>query len=158
MKKQIKITNQIPLAPHEVEALKQDLDGLKKQVDPDTLGETDYSPANAQDALQDQNAIRHKIRMLEKQLDEGTKKVVDQSERARLEKRRKWLEDQFVDHLESHAELNIVSRNDPDFEGAVKKALKRKEVEHFIREWRNIGYRLEPDDPFYNDLGQLRKR
>lgn len=158
MKKQIKINNQTPLAPHEAEALKQDLEGLKKQVDPDAPSETDYAPANAQDALQDQNAIRGKIRMLEKQLEVGTQRVTDPAERAKLERRRKWLEDQFRDHLETHSELNITSRNDPDFDRAVQKALRRKEVDHYIREWKNIGYRLEPDDQFYNDLGRLRKR
>lgn len=159
MKKQIRVSRTEPLAPHEAEAIKRDLESLKEQVNPESgSSETDYSPANAHDAFQDHNTIVRKIRDLERQLDEGTKKVTDGPERRRLEARRKWLEEKFIDHLETHKELGIVSRNDPDFENAVQKALKRREVEHYIREWKSIGNRLEPDDPFYNDLGRLRKR
>lgn len=159
MKKQIKISNTKPLAPHEAEAIKKDVDALKSQVNPEaSSSETDYSPANVQDTFQDHNTIVRKIKDLERQLSEGTRRVTEPAERRRLEARRKWLEEKFKDYLESHGELGIVSRNDPDFENAVQKALRRREVEHYIQEWKAIGYRLEPDDQFYNDLGRLRKR
>lgn len=159
MKRQIKITNTNPLAPHEAEAIRKDVESLKEQLNPEaSSSETDYSPANATDAFQDHNSIVRKIRDLEKQLEAGTSRVDDTLERRRLEARRKWLEDKFKDYLETHEELGIVSRNHPDFESAVQKALKRREVEKYITEWRHIGNRLEPDDPFYNDLGRLRKR
>jgi len=53
--------------------------------------------------------------------------------------------------------MNVVSRTDPNWRSAYQKALKRHEVDHYIRQWRELGLMLEPDDPTINDLDKLRK-
>lgn len=141
------------------EHIKNDLDSLKDMAGAGELREkTDYSPTSQIDDLViDKESIKHKIKILERQLDaHANQRVKDPAKRRQLESRREELERKFKDVLETYRDLGVVRRDSPDWGPALKKALERHKYDHLIREWKRIGLMLEPGDPMINNMDRLR--
>lgn len=142
----------------EAGVIARDLEQLKEMGGAGEMSESGYTPtAQIDDICIDKDAIRRKIRVLENQLESHkSQKIADPVKRRELEARRKWLESQFKDCIESYRDLGVIRRDDPNWAPAYKKAIERPKYEHFISEWKRIGLMLEPEDPSINNLDQFR--
>lgn len=151
------------LTPEQVERLKGDIKEKKELLEATKeFGVMEYKTADIDEISIDKDKIRQQIKILEKQLEEySPKKITNEVERDKIAKRRKQLEEEIVQYLETRNELGIVSRDHPDWIQAVRKATARlnneRGIEDKIREWKRLGYLLDPDDPYISDLDSIRR-
>lgn len=153
-------TPRLEISAQEADAIKRDKATLEQMAGAGEMQETGYSATSQIDDIAvDKDSIRRKIATLERQLEaHRSQKVTDSTQRNKILERRRYLEEKFKPYLESYRDLGVVRRDDPDWQQAYEKALKRPEVNHLINEWRRLGLMLDPEDPFINDLNKLRSR
>lgn len=151
------------LTPEQQRQLKAEIEAKKELLEANQeFGVGEYKTAEIEGVSIDKNKIREQIKQLEKQLEEySPQRITDPVQRDKIMRRRKELEKDIIPYLETRKELGIISRDDPDWMTAYKKAEARLRnengIEDKIREWKKLGQMLEPDDPFISDLDTIRK-
>ena len=151
--------NKVILSQQEVETIKSNISSLEDMARAEKeVREDKFTAAELESITINKDKIKKEIAKLKTQLENyAPKRESDPVKRDKIKKMREELERRFTPYLETFTELNVVRRTDPNWMPAYQKALRRHEVEHLIRKWRELGLMLEPDDPTINDLDRLRK-
>ena len=146
------------LEPHEREGLEKHKANLDKML----RAGKEFNESGVSEVLPSEVSIsKEKIlaekRHIEQVLAQGTpERASNDAERNRILARRKELEAKFVPFLETWQDINVVRRDSPEYRAAFEKAQKRHLIEPYIAEWKELGKRLDPEDPSINSLDKLR--
>lgn len=146
------------LAPNEVEGIKREIDQKNSMLQATAeFGDTGFSPALPAEVSVDKDKIKSSVAHLERVLrDEGPRRI-SSSERDRLVRRNKELEELFRDNLETWQDLGAIRMETPEYKAAFKKAGQRPKYERYIQEWKENCKLIEPEDPEYSSLDRIRK-
>lgn len=149
------------LSPHEIESIEQAL-GAHQAI----LGATDASYAAGNEGATPvlppgysvkKRQLSDQAKQMKKALDQGRPQPIPASEKDRYAKRAEWLKAQFIDFLETRAEIHVTKRDRAEWQSATEKARARPRLEAFISEYQSIMRRLEPGNPEAGNLHRLRK-
>lgn len=117
-----------------------------------------YAPTIPAEVALNKSAMENKARELRAVLDRETpQKETNESRRNSILARRKQLEELFAPILETYQDIGCIRSDTPEFRAAFNKAVKRPGYEKYIAEWKELGRKLDPEDPDINNLDRLRR-
>lgn len=149
------------LSPHEIESIEHAL-GAHQAI----LGATDASYAAGNEGATPvlppgynvkKRQLSDQAKQMKKALDLGRPQPIPAAEKDKYAKRAEWLKSQFVDFLETRAEIHVTKRDRAEWQSATEKARARPRLEAYISEYQSIMRRLEPGNPEAGNLHRLRK-
>lgn len=146
------------LSADEVEGLKREIEDKESMARATSeFGDGAFAPAIPQEVSIDKDKLREDVASLKKVLAEESPQKATGTERAKVERRMKELEDRFRHNVETLQDLGAIRMDSPEYKAALKKAKDRPKYERDIQEWKELAKRLEPDDPEFCSLDRLRE-
>lgn len=146
------------LEAREVESIKRELSQKKDMLRATTnFGEGSYSPAAPEEVSINREKLQSSVRELEKVLEtQAPERASRDAERHKIVKRREELQRMFMPLLETQRDIDVMKNDSPEYRAAFSKATQRHKIEPLISEWKELGKRLDPDDPTLISLDSIR--
>lgn len=153
------------LSVHEIESIERSLGAHQAMI-----GATDASYAAGNEGATPvlppgyglkKRQLTDQAKQMKRALEQGRPQPIPAADKDKAMKRADWLKSQFVDYLETRAEIHVLKRDRAEWQSATEKArmrtVEKPELERYISEWQSIMRRLEPGNPEAGNLHRLRK-